>query len=171
MDGQATFSYSFTQCDLDPLPESPQLRIWPAQRLLPAERQDLAVQVFAGAQPVAELARQHEVSRKFLYQQADIAGLDLKRRVLDRLVALDPEPAELEAALAGVIAEFGRPDGPTRAICQVVLQEWEDAACTPGLTEWLIEQAVREGENPGGRVGRRRRAAPGENRERRGDAQ
>jgi len=85
MDAQATFSYSFTQCDLDPLPESPQLRIWPAQRLLPAERQDLAVQVLAGAQPVAELARQHEVSRKFLYQQADIADDALAQ-------AFNPQP-------------------------------------------------------------------------------
>jgi hypothetical protein len=85
MDAQATFSYSFTQCDLDPLPELPQLPIWPAQRLLPAERQDLAVQVLAGAQPVAALARQHEVSRKFLYQQADIADDALAQ-------AFNPQP-------------------------------------------------------------------------------
>jgi hypothetical protein len=73
MDAQATFSCSFTQCDLDPLPNLHNLPIWPAQRLLPTERQALAVQVLAGAQPIAELARQHEVSRKFLYQQADTA--------------------------------------------------------------------------------------------------
>ncbi len=52
------------------LPGLPQ---WPAQRLLPQERRDLAVQVLAGAQPVSDLARQHEVSRKFLYQQAHTA--------------------------------------------------------------------------------------------------
>ncbi len=87
MDAQATFSFSFTQSDLDPLPELPNLSIWPAQRLLPAERQDLAVQVLAGAQPVAELARQHEVSRKFLYAQADIAQDALTH-------AFDPEPKD-----------------------------------------------------------------------------
>jgi hypothetical protein len=53
--------------------------IWPAQRLLPAERQDLAVRVLAGSQPVTELAQQHEVSRKFLYQQAEIADDALAR--------------------------------------------------------------------------------------------
>ena len=68
MDAQATFSCSFTQCDLGPLPGLPNLPIWAAQKLLPTERQDLAVQVLAGAQPIAELARQHEVSRKFLYR-------------------------------------------------------------------------------------------------------
>ena len=59
--------------------------MWPAQRLLPTERQDLAVQVLAGAEPVAELARQHEVSRKFLYQQAHTA-----REALSQ--AFDPRP-------------------------------------------------------------------------------
>lgn len=87
MDAQATFSCSFTQCDLDPLPELPSLPIWPAQRLLPTERRDLAVQVLAGAQPVAELAQQHEVSRKFLYQQADTARDALTH-------AFSPEPKD-----------------------------------------------------------------------------
>ena len=46
---------------------------WAAQRLLPQERRNLAIQVLAGAQPVSDLAREHEVSRKFLYQQAHTA--------------------------------------------------------------------------------------------------
>jgi len=87
MDAQATFSYWFTQCDLDALPELPHLPIWPAQRLLPAERLDLAVQVLVGAQPVAQLARQHEVSRKFLYAQAEIAEEALAH-------AFNPEPKD-----------------------------------------------------------------------------
>ncbi len=73
MDAQATFSCSFTQSDLGPVVEPPSLPHWPAQRLLPQQRQDLAVQVLAGAQPVSDLARDYEVSRKFLYQQADTA--------------------------------------------------------------------------------------------------
>ena len=85
MDAEGTFSCSFTQCDPDPLSTLPNLPIWPAQRLLPTERQDLAVQVLAGAQPVAELARQNEVSRKFLYQQADTAHVALTQ-------AFNPEP-------------------------------------------------------------------------------
>src|SRR5215470_7837155 len=38
-------------------------------------------------------------------QQADRAGLELKRRLLDRVAALDPEPEGLQAALAQVIEE------------------------------------------------------------------
>jgi transposase-like protein len=85
MDAQATFSCSFTQSDLDPVVELPSLPRWPAQRLLPQERRDLAIQVLAGAQPVSDLAREHEVSRKFLYQQAQTAQDALIR-------AFDPEP-------------------------------------------------------------------------------
>jgi hypothetical protein len=85
MDAQATFSCSFRQSDIDSLPELPNVPRWPAQRLLPEDRQGLAVQVLAGAEPVAGLARQHEVSRKFLYQQAHTAQDALTR-------AFDPEP-------------------------------------------------------------------------------
>ena len=63
MDVQATFPCSFTQSDLGPAAKHPSLPDWPAQRLLPQERQDLAIQVLAGIQPVSDLAREHEVSR------------------------------------------------------------------------------------------------------------
>jgi hypothetical protein len=39
----------------------------------------LALHVLAGSQPVAHLARQHQVSRKFLYRQAATAQLALRR--------------------------------------------------------------------------------------------
>jgi hypothetical protein len=45
----------------------------------------LALQVLAGSPPVAQLARQHQVSRKFLSQQADTAQLALEH-------AFDPSP-------------------------------------------------------------------------------
>jgi hypothetical protein len=89
MDAQATFSCSFTQSDLGPVAELPSLPRWPAQRLLPEDRKYLGVQVLAGAQPVADLAREHEVSRKFLYQQAHTAQAALTR-------AFDPEPTDDE---------------------------------------------------------------------------
>jgi hypothetical protein len=89
MDAQATFSCSFTQSDPGSFAERPSLPRWPAQRLLPEERKDLAVQVLAGAQPVAELAREHDVSRKFLYQQAHTAQDALTH-------AFDPEPTDNE---------------------------------------------------------------------------
>jgi hypothetical protein len=45
----------------------------PAQALAPAQRQRLALDALAGRQPVARLAQQHDVSRQFVYQQADKA--------------------------------------------------------------------------------------------------
>ena len=83
MDCQATSSLGFTQSDLAPVS-------WPAQRLLPPQRQDLAVQVLAGAETVSELARQHEVSRKFLYQQAHTA-----EQALGQAFAPTPKPDEV----------------------------------------------------------------------------
>lgn len=75
-------------------------------------------------------------------QQADVAGLDLKRRVLDMLVSYDPEPDELEPTLIRIVAEIGPPHGPTRAIATTVRDEWQDAAASPEFVAWLIEQAI-----------------------------
>ena len=88
-------------------------------------------------------------------QQADITGLDLKRQVLHMLVSIDPEPDDLEAALLRILEELGPPYGPTRAICTNVRDDWEAAALNPELTEWLIDQALREGERTPGKEGRR----------------
>ena len=88
MDCQATSPLGPTQSDLTPGPVS-DLVSWPAQRLLPAQRQELAVQVLARTHPVAELARQHQVSRKFLYQQADTAQHALSG-------AFEPKPSDQE---------------------------------------------------------------------------
>ena len=84
-------------------------------------------------------------------QQADLAGLELKRRVLDMLVAIDPEPGQLEPALLQIVQAIGPPDGPTRAICATVRDDWQAAAATPELVEWLIAEALHEGESPAGR--------------------
>jgi hypothetical protein len=45
----------------------------PAKQLLPCQRQELAIKVLAGTQPVSQMARQLQISRKFLYQQAGTA--------------------------------------------------------------------------------------------------
>lgn len=89
-------------------------------------------------------------------QQADRAGLELKRRVLDLLVSHDPEPAELEACLAAIAEELGPPTGPTRAICVSVYDEWAMAEGNPALVEWLLGQALEEGRRSG-EPGERRR--------------
>ena len=75
MDCQATSHFSVSQCDFPSItgPISP-APIYvgvscPAKRLLPQQRQDLAIQVLARTETVSELARQHKVSRKFLYNR------------------------------------------------------------------------------------------------------
>jgi hypothetical protein len=103
-------------------------------------------------------------------QQADISGLELKRQVLHMLIALDPEPDALEAALLAIVEQLGPPHGPSRAICTTVRDDWEAAALNPALAEWLIDQAIREGENPtrrkpGGRAARDERQGPHRDRE------
>src|SRR5438094_7888760 len=67
-------------------------------------------------------------------QQADRAGLELKRRILQRLIDVDPEPAQLEAALVGIVEEIGPPTGPARAVAMVVREEWQAACAAP---EWV----------------------------------
>jgi hypothetical protein len=87
-------------------------------------------------------------------QQADRAGLDLKRRVLERLAALDPEPADLEAALVRIVEEAGPPSGPTRAVAAVVRDEWLAACTSPEWVAQLLGEAASAGEREDGR-GRR----------------
>ncbi len=79
---QTTVVFAALQSDLVPDTVSGSC---PAHRLPPQQRQELALRVLAGSQPVAQLARQHQVSRKFLYQQADTAQLALES-------AFDPRP-------------------------------------------------------------------------------
>lgn len=75
-------------------------------------------------------------------QQADREGLALKRRLLDRLAALDPEPEELEAALLQIVEEIGPPTGPTRAIAVGVREEWQAASVSPDWLRHLLAEAA-----------------------------
>jgi hypothetical protein len=84
-------------------------------------------------------------------QQADRAGLDLKRRILDRVAALDPEPAELEAALVRIVDELGPPTGPSRALATLVRDEWRAACAAPEWVEHLLSEATRANEEERGR--------------------
>jgi hypothetical protein len=63
----------------------------PAHRLTPAQRRQLALDALAGA-PISQLAAQHQVSRKFVYQQLDIAHDALEQ-------AFSPPPQQPEKVL------------------------------------------------------------------------
>ncbi len=88
-------------------------------------------------------------------QQADLAGLELKRQVLIRLAALDPEPEAFEAALQSIIVDIGPPYGPARGICLSIRYDWDAACSSPAFITWLLNEAVREGQ---GEKKRKRRA-------------
>jgi hypothetical protein len=75
-------------------------------------------------------------------QQADRAGNDLKRRLLDRIAALDPEPADLEATLLVLVEEIGPPEGPARAVAAVVRDEWLTACASPEWVAYLLAEAT-----------------------------
>ena len=75
-------------------------------------------------------------------QQPDLAGLALKRRVLDRLAMLDPEPEHMEAALLRIVDEIGPPTGPTRAIAVHIREEWQAACGSGDLVSHLLAQAT-----------------------------
>lgn len=77
-------------------------------------------------------------------QQADLAGLELKRRLLDRLAALDPDPGDLDATLMRWVRELGPPEGPPRALALSFREEWQAAASSPEWVAHLLGEAVRQ---------------------------
>jgi hypothetical protein len=76
-------------------------------------------------------------------QQADLAGLDLKRRVLEQVAAIDPEPAEFEATLIHITSTLGEPTGPARAVAVLVRDEWVMACASPEWVTQLLAEAVQ----------------------------
>jgi hypothetical protein len=90
-------------------------------------------------------------------QAADLVGMELKRDVLQRLAALDPEPDALDVTLHQIIEDIGPPHGPTRGICLNIRYDWEAAAASPEFVAWLLDEAVRESQGIRRRKGRRNR--------------
>lgn len=113
----------------------------------PRRPRDLALLLLAtGGSPPRQRARD---------QQADLAGVELRRKILDRLAALDPEPDDCESTLARIVAEFGEPSGPTRGLCLGIRQEWDECRVSPDAWSWLIAEAIRAAEvSPDRRRGR-----------------
>jgi hypothetical protein len=93
-------------------------------------------------------------------QQADRIGESIRRRVLNRLAVLDPEPEALEAAMMTVVEELGEPSGSTRAVCTAISQEWEMARLSPGFWPFLIDQAMHADERPPRSRGNRKPSPP-----------
>lgn len=95
---------------------------------------DLALLLLAvGGDPPRERARD---------PRADLVGMDLRRRVLREVAAIDPEPEAFGECLATIVAEFGEPSGPTRAVATAVWQDWEASRLAPDFWPWLLAEAV-----------------------------
>ena len=88
-------------------------------------------------------------------QQADRAGLELRQRLLNELVSLDPEPDDLEAALLQIVENMGPPTGPTRSLALAFLEEWQTAIVTPEWVTHLLTEAVQAPNAEGQRRGTR----------------
>lgn len=84
-------------------------------------------------------------------QYPDVAGLELKRCLLQRIADLDPEPHNLDATLARLIDELGPPSGPFRALAIGFRDDWQGLASNPDWLEQLREEAAREGGDGGRR--------------------
>jgi hypothetical protein len=87
-------------------------------------------------------------------QQADRAGMDLKRRVLNELVARDPDSDEMEAVLMEIVEELGPPTGPTRTMAALVLDEYGMALVVPSWVPHLVDEALHPPQPKGKRHGR-----------------
>ncbi len=79
-------------------------------------------------------------------QQADIAGASIRRALLDRIAALDPEADALDHALAEILREIGEPSGPTRALALAFREDWLFAKSSPASWAFFIDEALQADE-------------------------
>ena len=82
-------------------------------------------------------------------QTPDTCGLELKRRMLESLAALDPEPAALDEALERLVRDGcspggGAPAGPLRALALTFRDEWQALPANPLWLEYLQSEARKK---------------------------
>ena len=76
-------------------------------------------------------------------QTPDAIGLGLRRSLLERAAADDPEPDDFEAwLLSQTLAEPA--SGPTRAMAVMILDEYRFACQDPSFDRWLAQGAPSE---------------------------
>ncbi len=73
-------------------------------------------------------------------QTPDTIGLELKRELLERAIAADPEPADFEAWLLAQTLSAPAA-GPVRAMCGEILHEYRVACVDPDYGRWLAAGA------------------------------
>ena len=85
----------------------------------------------------------------------DAIGLAIKRDLLERAVAADPEPDQFEGWLQEQCLAAGGSEGGVRAMALSIFEEWRLARDAESFREWLArgapsDDAVREGTAPKG---------------------
>lgn len=83
-------------------------------------------------------------------QSPDFAGLELKRRLLQRITQLDPQSEQLDATLASLIDELGPPPGPIRALALSFRDEWKSLSSNPEWLKQLSDEAAQESKRNSG---------------------
>jgi hypothetical protein len=79
----------------------------------------------------------------------DGIGMGIKRDLLHRAAADDPEPEEFEAWLVEQCLAAGLASGPTRAMAIDILDEWRFAVASGSFRSWLDEGAPSDDTQPG----------------------
>ena len=85
----------------------------------------------------------------------DAIGLAIKRDLLERAVAADPEPDQFEAWLQEQCLAAGGSEGGVRAMALSIFEEWRLAHDAESFREWLArgapsDDAAGEGTSPKG---------------------
>ena len=84
----------------------------------------------------------------------DAIGLAIKRDLLDRAVAADPDPDEFEAWLLEQCAAAGPAEGGMRAMALSIFEEWRLALSAGSFGDWLAQGAPSDDASRDGPTGR-----------------
>jgi hypothetical protein len=92
-------------------------------------------------------AAEGQTRRRKRDQAPDKLGLSIKRELLERAAAADPEPDAFEGWLLEQILRTPGA-GPVRAMCEQIFLEYRMAALQPDFAEWLAAGAPSDDADP-----------------------
>ena len=83
----------------------------------------------------------------------DSLGMEVKRALLEAVVADDPDPDAFEAWLFARVQASGTLAGATRAMALQVWDEWQFSLASGGFRAWLAAGAPSDDSRPGTDMG------------------
>lgn len=92
-------------------------------------------------------AAEGQTRRRKRDQAPDRLGLSIKRDLLERAVAADPEPDRFEGWLMEQVVRAPEA-GPVRAMCEQIFLEYRMAALQPDFAAWLAAGAPSDDAAP-----------------------